>query len=238
MFRKIIFSSLSMRKYFRFLSFIAALAAFGLNGCKSSLTSPSSSSTSSGSGPTTGSSFTYVVRQYDISGFDVLTTDTVTATVSGTQSSFEGEQNVVQFSNGDDYVYESNGDVSIYLNETQPYGGGSEWVRFPFSGDAGTHVSFYSGDSASDGITTHFVGPGPTLTAGSKEISTEEAESIDTTAIKTSNGGSSSFSQYNDYYFAPQIGAMTEIDVGWYTNMVTNAEIGKKVYSLIGFTIK
>ncbi len=227
-----------MRNNFWFLSLIAVLTAFGLNGCKSSSTSPSSNSTLTGSGPTTGSSFTYVVQQYDISGFDVTSSDTVTATVTGTQSSFEGEQNVVQFSNGDDYVYESNGDVSIYLTETQPYGGGSEWVRFPFSGDGGSHVSFYSGDSASDGITTHFVGQGPTLTAGTKQISTEWAESIDTTAIKTSNGGSSSFSQYNDYYFAPQIGAMTEIDIGWLTNMVTGVETGKKVWKLIGFTIK
>jgi hypothetical protein len=227
-----------MRNNFQFLFFIAILTAFDLNGCKSSSTSPSSTSTSSGSAPTTGSSYTYIVQQYDISGFDVTSTDTVIATVTGTQSSFEGEQNVVQFSNGDDYVYESNGDVSIYLNEIQPYAGGPEWVRFPFSGDGGQHVTFYSGDSSSDVMQTHFVGPGPTLTAGSKEISTEWAESIDTTAVKTSNGGSSSFSQYNDYYFAPQIGAMTEIDIGWLTNMVTGAETGKKVWKLIGFTIK
>ncbi len=106
-----------MKNNLRFHLLIAALITLGLNGCKSSSTSPSSTSTSSGSGPTTGSSFTYVVRQYDISGFDVTSSDTVTATVTGTQSSFEGQQNVVQFSNGDNYVYSSNGDVSVYLNE-------------------------------------------------------------------------------------------------------------------------
>jgi hypothetical protein len=215
---------------------IAVLTAFGLNGCTSSSTSPSS--TSSGSGPATGSSFTYVVKQYDISGFDVTSTDTVNATVSGTQSSFEGQQNVVQFSNGDDYVYSSNGDVSIYLNETQPYAGGPQWVRFPFSGDAGAHVSFYSGASSSDVMQTHFVGQGPTINAGTVNLSTEWAQAIDTTTVKASNGGLSSFSQYTDYYYAPQIKAMTEIDIGWYTNMVTGAETGKKTWTLIGFTIK
>jgi hypothetical protein len=226
-----------MQNNFRFIIFVAALTGVGMGGCKSSSTSPSSATTS-GSGPTTGSSFTYVVQQYDISGFDIISTDTVTATATGTQSSFEGMQNVVQFSNGDNFVYGSNGDVSIYLNETQPYAGGPEWVRFPFSGDAGQHVTFYSGDSASDVMQTHFVGPGPTLSAGSKQISTEWAEAIDTTTKQASNGGSASFSQYIDYYYAPQISAMTEIDFGWYTNMVTGQETGKKVTKLIGFTIK
>ncbi len=121
---------------------------------------------------------------------------------------------------------------------TQPYGGGPEWVRFPFSGDAGAHVSFYSGASSSDVMQTHFVGPGPTLNAGSVNLSTEWAQAIDTTTVKGSNGGSSSFTQYTDYYYAPQIKLMTEIDVGWYTNMVTGAETGKKTWTLIGFTIK
>lgn len=227
-----------MQNKFSLHLLIAALSVFAMSGCKSSSTSPSSNSTASGSGLTVGSSFMYKVQQYAVDGFTILTTDTVTATVTGTQSSFEGQQNVVQFSNGDSYVYGSNGDVTIYLSETQPYGGGPEWVRFPFSGDAGEHVVFSSGDSSSDVMATHYVGTGPTLSAGSLNLSTEWAEAIDTTAVKTSNGGSSSFSQYIDYYYAPQIKAMTEIDFGWYTNMVTGAEIGKKVTKLIQFTIK
>lgn len=233
---------MSMRNNFRFLPFIALLIAFGLNGCRTTSTSPSS--TSSGSSPAVGSTFTYKVVQYDIDNFTPLTIDTVTATLTGTQPSFEGAQNVVEFSNagafnGSDLVYASNSDVSVYVSESQPYNGIPQWVNLPFSGDAGSRVVFYSGDSVTDVASSKY-GPqsSSTLLVGSKVVDIYESEIVDSTMKKTSYGGTSIYFQTSSYWFSPSLGAMTSVTIGWYTNAITGVEVGNKVATLIGATIK
>ena len=167
-----------------------------------------------------------------------MSTDTETATVTGTQASWNGQQNVLQFDNGDAYVYDSNGDVTIYLSETQPLSGGSQWVRFPFSGDPGASVTFFTGDSVTDVMSTSYVVSGGSPKINGKSYKVEEAQAIDTTTKKTSFGALARSSQYLDYTYAAAVGAMTEIDIGPFINAVTGNQTGKAVKTLIGFTIK
>ncbi len=235
-FHSSLFSLLNMKTK-SFLLLLISLISIGLGACKSS-SGPSNPGGSTVSGPATGSTFTYQVIQFELDDLTPKTVDTETATVEGTQSSFEGMSNVVQFSNGDDFVYPSNGDVTAYLSETQPLGGGSEWLSLPFSGDAGSRAMFYSGDSEADAIHSAFIGAGPTLNANGTEIPTAYVRVIDSTAKGTSFGGTALYTQYFDYYYAPKINAMTEVDIGGYTNVVTGAQTGKKTKTLIQFSIK
>jgi hypothetical protein len=232
----ITFSFSIMHNNFRFFSLIAALITVGLNGCSSSSTSPSSTSTPTGSGPTTGSTYTYQIRQYNVDG-SVASTDTATVTMTGIQSSWNGMSNVYQFNNGHSYVYESDGDLNSYLSETQSYNGNSEWMLLPFSGSGAQRVVFYSSDSVTDVLHAGFV-VNSTMTVNGTPLTTNEVETIDSTTKKTSFGGSSLYTQYDDYWFAPSIGAMAQVDIGIFTDAKTGDQTGKKVETLISYSVK
>jgi hypothetical protein len=223
-----------MQNNFRFLFLIAVLVAFTLSGCTSSSTSPSSTST--GSGPTVGSTYTYQIRQYNVDG-SVASTDTATVTMTGVQSSWNGMSNVYQFNNGHSYVYATNGDLNTYLGETQPYNGDSEWVLLPFSGSGAQRVVFYSSDSLTDALHAGFV-VGSTITVNGTPLTTEEVQTIDSTTKETNYGGSSLYTQYDDYWFAPSIGAMVQVDFGIFTDAKTGDQTGKKVETLISYSVK
>jgi hypothetical protein len=223
-----------MRNNLLFISLIALLFTFNLNGCTSSSTSPSSTST--GPGPAVGSTYTYQIRQYNVDG-SVASTDTATVTMTGVQSSLNGMSNVYQFNNGHSYVYASNGDLNTYLGESQPFNGDSEWMLLPFSGSGVQRVVFYSSDSVTDVLHAGFV-VGSTMTVNGTPLTTNEVETIDSTTKKTSFGGSSLYTQYDNYWFAPSIGAMVQVDFGIFTDAKTGDQTGKKVETLIAYSVK
>jgi hypothetical protein len=236
MFRKVIFSSLSMRNNVQLFSFITVFAAFGLSGCSSTTTDGGGFPSGNGSGPAVGSTYTYQIRQYNVDG-SVASTDTATVTMTGVQSSWNGMSNVYQFNNGHSYAYASNGDLNTYLGEPQPYNGDSEWVLLPFSGSDMQRVVFYSSDSVTDVLHAGFVVSSTTTVDGTL-LTTNEVQTIDSTTKKTSFGGSSLYTQYDNYWFAPSIGAMALVKIGIFTDAKTGDQTGQKVETLISYSLK
>ncbi len=167
----------------------------------------------------------------------VASTDTATVTMTGVLSSWNGMSNVYQFNNGHSYVYESDGDLNTYLGESQPFNGDSEWVSLPFSGGTPSRTVFYSSDSVTDALHAGFVVNSTMIVDGTPLI-TNEVQTIDSTTKKTSYGGLSIYTQYDDYWFAPSIGAMAQVDIGIFTDAKTGDQTGKKVETLISYSVK
>src|SRR5690349_13751904 len=96
------------------ISILVVLASFAaVAGCKSSSTSPSTGFTIAGA-PAPGSSWTYHVIQYDPSGAKSGEFDN-TSKVTGHEQSWNGRQNVVVFDSNRGTVYESNGDLTVFV---------------------------------------------------------------------------------------------------------------------------
>src|SRR5205823_1647721 len=80
-----------------------------------------------------------------------------TTRVTSHEQTWSGRQNVVVFDSSRGVIYESNGDVSVFVHDDQNPGA-PQWVRLPASGGSGYTIIFEDDSHAHDVAVTSFVG--------------------------------------------------------------------------------
>lgn len=235
------------------LPVLTGLTLLGLSiaGCKSdSITDPPGVTVTI---PKVGSSFTVQTFGRDRSGAKVAgTEDTVTATVTATDGSFYGRQNVVIVSppsGGDDFmlIHEPNGDVSVIsahsngstdFQFTMP----QQWIRLPFGSKQGGLLRSYDTTATSGSLSgglTHRTSVGylgsEELTLGGEKLATHKVR-VTTNWTATHGSSSETVEVKETFWFAPKIGFFLKIEGERNSNR--NPSYAAWSVELINYTLK